>query len=143
MSIESVCNNLLEEIFNFFERIFNINLLSSQLSQFNILNKNIENWNFCNCDRKLVLSIIRKMKNSIRNIDNISILLLKQLQEKHYKILTKQFNKWLSGLLIDKSFKRKLLLPLPKISSFTLLKHFRLIVVLSTIYRVYSTIINN
>ncbi|KAL9650645.1 hypothetical protein ABK040_016362 [Willaertia magna] len=98
---------------------------------------------FQTCDGKSVLVAIKGLKNSMQGINNISIQLLKHLQEKHCNLLAEQFNKWMSGDPIDESFKRGILLPLPKVSSPTLLKHYRPIVVLPTIYRLYSTIINN
>lgn len=75
--------------------------------------------------------------------DNIPVELLKVLDKDSLAIVVDIFNAVIEGNEdIPDSLKRGILLPLPKKDRIATLSDFRPIVVLSTVYRLFSSVIN-
>ncbi|KAL9651014.1 hypothetical protein ABK040_012758 [Willaertia magna] len=122
---------------------FNILFNTQQDSPFDIrlLKKKLpKDWKFTAITSKEVEIFTKKLKNSMQGIDNISVNLLKNLDNEMYNTLAFHYNEWLSRKDIPSSLK---LLLLPKIPVLNNFKDYRSIVVLLILYRLFATIINN
>ncbi|KAL9641820.1 hypothetical protein ABK040_011805 [Willaertia magna] len=146
VSIEALCTNNNETEFpirSHFNNMFNTLLGDSELDLSLIKNKLPDNWNFEEVSGKEVKYFIKKLKNSMQGIDNISVQLLKSMKTSSCQLLANHFNLWIKGLNIPSELKMGILLPLPKVAKPQSFKDFRPIVVLPVIYRLFSTIINS
>jgi len=86
--------------------------------------------------------LIRKTKNSMPGYDNISVQLLKVLDKTAMDILARAYNGIIITNNIPPELKQGILIPLPKVGNTVSLSDFRPIVVLPTLYRVFSAYIN-
>ncbi|KAL9655519.1 hypothetical protein ABK040_002186 [Willaertia magna] len=102
-----------------------------------------KDWKFTAITSKEVEIFAKKLKNSMQDIDNISVNLLKNLDNEMYNTLAFHYNEWLSGKDIPSSLKLGILLPLPKVPIPNNFKDYRPIVVLPVLYRLFATIVNN
>ncbi|KAF0974530.1 hypothetical protein FDP41_006562 [Naegleria fowleri] len=105
-------------------------------------NNTVAQWKFHHITAKELDKVISKTKNSMAGYDNISVPLLKILDNNSLQILAKCINHTIDSEMVPKELGIGILLPLPKINMPSKLSDFRPIVVLSVIYRLFSSIIN-
>ncbi|KAF0973110.1 hypothetical protein FDP41_008614 [Naegleria fowleri] len=105
-------------------------------------NNTVAQWKFHHITAKELDKVISKTKNSMAGYDNISVSLLKILDNNSLQILAKCINHTIDSEMVPKELGIGILLPLPKINMPSKLSDFRPIVVLSVIYRLFSSIIN-
>ncbi|KAL9644886.1 hypothetical protein ABK040_005366 [Willaertia magna] len=72
-----------------------------------------KDWKFTAITSKEVEIFAKKLKNSMQGINNISVNLLKNLDNEMYNTLAFHYNEWLSGKEIHISFSLKLGILLP------------------------------
>ena len=102
----------------------------------------ITNWRLTHITANELGKIIRSTKNSMAGYDNISVPLLKALNTQALQFITNAINLAITSQSIPKELGIGILLPLPKKNSPKQLSDFRPIVVLSSLYRLFSTVIN-
>ncbi|KAG2373708.1 hypothetical protein C9374_011797 [Naegleria lovaniensis] len=105
-------------------------------------NNTVAQWKFQHITAKELGKVISKTKNSMAGYDNISVPLLKILDNNSLQVLAKCINHTIDSEMVPKELGIGILLPLPKVNMPTKLSDFRPIVVLSVIYRLFSSIIN-
>lgn len=143
-SIFKVCqsNDVDFEITDHFSKMFNTALGDSQCTTTIPSNPDVEKWVLNPITSKGLSELVRKTKNSMPGYDNISVQLLKVLDKTAMDILARAYNGIIITNNIPPELKQGILIPLPKVGNTISLGDFRPIVVLPTLYRVFSAYIN-
>lgn len=105
-------------------------------------NKVVKNWRFKDITCKELKAIIGKTKNSMSGYDNISVPLLKVLDKPSLNLIAKAISLAMSESDVPAELGVGILLPLPKTPTPSKLSDYRPIVVLSTLYRLFSSVVN-